>query len=54
MKTERSTRLARLDRICAELEDRILAGRGDVAAMRREWRECQDEMREIEGRADHA
>ena len=43
-----TTRLEYLDRIAAELEEKILAGRGDVAAMRREWRECQNEMREIE------
>ena len=43
-----TTRLEYLDRIAAGLEGKILAGRGDVAAMRREWRECQNEMIEIE------
>ena len=42
------TRLEYLDRIAAALEEKIRAGRGDLEAMRREWRECQNEMREIE------
>jgi hypothetical protein len=41
-------RLLHLDRICAELEAKILAGRGDTEAMRREWRATQDEMKQLE------
>jgi hypothetical protein len=48
---ESRARVRHLDRICSTLEDGILAGRGDVAAMRAEWRACQEEMRELE--ADH-
>ena len=42
-------RLKRLDRIAAALEKKILEGRGDVNAMRIEWRRCQNEMLAIEG-----
>lgn len=42
-------RVRRLDQICSTLEPLILAGRGDVKAMRAEWRACQEEMRELEG-----
>jgi hypothetical protein len=45
---ESRARVRHLDRICSTLEDGILAGRGDVEAMRTEWRACQDEMRELE------
>lgn len=45
-----STRLEYLDAIAADLEKHILAGCGDVKAMRREWRELQNEMLEIEAR----
>ena len=48
MVTRVEKRLLRLDRIAAELEDYILDGRGDVGAMRREWRECQNEMLGLE------
>ena len=41
-------RVRRLDRICSTLEDSIFYGRGDVKAMRAEWRACQDEMAELE------
>ena len=41
-------RMEHLDKIAADLEVAILAGRGDVEANRQEWRACQDEMREIE------
>ena len=41
-------RLLHLDGIAADLERAILAGRGDVAAMRREWRACQNEALALE------
>lgn len=41
-------RINHLDRIAADLEDAILAGRGDTEDQRREWRACQDEIRELE------
>ncbi len=50
--TTAEKRIHWLDAICARLEDSILAGRGDVKAMRREWRECQNEMRRLEGAED--
>lgn len=51
-KLYKGKRLTHLNRIAAELEESILGGRGDVEAMRREWRECQNEMLEIEGAID--
>lgn len=45
---KKEDRLLHLDRICAELEDKILAGRGDTEAMRVEWRATQEEMKKIE------
>jgi hypothetical protein len=49
---ESRARVRHLDRICSTLEPAILAGRGDVKAMRAEWRACQDEMRELEKGAE--
>ena len=43
-------RIAHLDRIAADLERHILTGRGDLTAMRQEWRACQDEMTRLEER----
>jgi len=41
-------RLLHLDSIAADLEVAIEKGHGDVAAMRREWRECQNEALALE------
>ena len=40
-----------LDQRAAYLEGAITEGRGDIEAQRKEWRACQDEMKELE--ADH-
>ena len=41
-------RLLHLDSIAADLERAILAGRGDVAHMRAEWQNCQNEALALE------
>ncbi len=47
-------RLIHLDGICAGLEAAMLQGRGDVKAMRVEWRACQDEIAGLEKELEEA
>ena len=48
------TRLLHLDAVAADLEAAIRKGRGDIAAMRTEWRACQDEALALEQELLHA